>query len=626
MDPIKVDFSKNGGKGTKDTVIPPDKAGLKIVLSLVFSAIVAAVGYYFLMPALNFKSYDLYIYIALVLASYVVANGLFARVLTRPEYVPYVRKRATVPIIIAAVFGLVLVVGYVISAPLFRAKSYSRIITVNEVDETVTDETVKKITNIESIEDFNQIALIDSVAAEKLADKTLGTLAQLGLESQFDVLNTYSTQINYKNAPYRVFPLKYGDIFKWLKNRSSGTAGYVTVNMNTQKAEFIKTDEGIKYTPAEHFNRLLRRVVRFAYPTYILGATSFEIDEQGNAYWIVQHIDKTVGLFGGDDVVGIIVVNAYTGECSEYNIDEVESGTAADGTYLEWIDAVFDGGLLVKQYNYCYEYSNGFINRYIGQENVKLTTAGYSFLTDGNDVYMYTGVTSANADESILGFALVNQRTKEAFFYSVSGATEAAAQGSAQGIVSDKGWTATFPLLVNLRTSDGGYEPTYFMALKDSTDIVKSYAMVNVGQYSDAVRSPSDDNPDLKACLSAYVSKLSSRSTPVSINVSMSGKLNTEAPADEKPQDNNSVTGVVSFKEPVVISGNTYYYITLAGSETLYRITATLDGDEIFIGAGDTVTLTFVDTESDIINVVSLEKAGAAQEPVTVGETAEVEG
>ena len=610
MDPIKVDFSKNGGKGTKDAVIPPDKAGLKIVLSFVFTAIVAAVGYYFLMPALNFKSYDLYIYIAMVLASYVVGNGLFARVLSRPEYVPYIKKRATVPLIIAAVLAVVLAVGYVISAPLFRAKSYSKIITVNEVDEQDGDATVKEITNIESIEDFNRIALIDSVAAEKLADKTLGSLAQLGLESQFDVLNTYSTQINYKNAPYRVFPLKYGDIFKWLKNRSNGTAGYITVNMNTQQAEFIQTEEGIKYTPAEHFNRLLKRVVRFAYPTYILGATSFEIDEDGNAFWIVQHIDKTVGLFGGDDVVGIIVVNAYTGVCTEYSIEEVERGTADDGTYLEWIDAVFDGDLLVQQYNYCYEYSNGFINRYIGQENVKLTTAGYSFLTDGNDVYMYTGVTSANSDESILGFALVNQRTKLAYFYSVSGATEAAAQGSAQGIVSDKGWTATFPLLVNLKTSDGGYEPTYFMALKDSTDIVKSYAMVNVGQYSDAVRSPSDDNPDLKACLSAYTAKLASRSTPVTIAVSLTGKLNTEAPTDDVQTEEKTVTGVVSFKEPVVISGNTYYYITLVDGDTVYRIAATLDGDEIFCDAGDTVTITYAEADGKIITAAALEITG----------------
>ena len=598
MDPIKVDFTKKGGNGTKDTVIPPDKAGLKIVLSLILTVVAAAVGYYFFLPALNFKSYDLYIYIAGVLAAYVVFNGLFARVLTRPEYVPYVKKRATVPIIIAAVIALVVVVGYVISAPLFRAKTYSQIIEVND-DES--NDTVNKITNITNISDFNKIALIDETAAEKLADKTLGALAAYKLESQFDVLNLYSTQINYKNAPYRVFPLKYGDIFKWLKNRSEGTAGYVTVNMNTQDAEFVKTSEGIKYTPAEHFGRLLKRVVRFEYPTYLIGNTSFEVDEEGNPFWIVQRLDKKVGLFGGDDVIGIIVVNAYNGECKEYSIEEVESGTAADGTYLEWIDAVFDGDLLVQQYNYRYLYSGGFINRYIGQDGVKLTTAGYSFLTDGNDVYMYTGVTSANADESILGFALVNQRTKEAFFYSVSGATEAAAQSSAQGIVSDKGWTATFPLLVNLKTSDG-FEPTYFMALKDSNDVVKSYSMVNVNQYSDAVRSPSDDNPDLKACLSAYVNKLASRSNPITIDVSLSGQLNTEAQTDEDPETVElTVSGVVESKETVVISGNTYYYIKLAENKAIYRLTATLDGDEIFVAVGDTIELSYAESDGNVL-------------------------
>ena len=50
-----------------------------------------------------------------------------------------------------------------------------------------------------------------------------------------------------------------------------------------------------------------------------------------------------------------------------------------------------------------------------------------------DDVYMYTGVTSANADQSNLGFLLSNQRTKETKFYNAPGATERAAQASAEG-------------------------------------------------------------------------------------------------------------------------------------------------------------------------------------------------
>lgn len=39
-------------------------------------------------------------------------------------------------------------------------------------------------------------------------------------------------------------------------------------------------------------------------------------------------------------------------------------------------------------------------------------------------------------------------------------------------------YAATFPLLLNV-----GGEPTYFMALKDSAGLVKSYAMLNIEKY-----------------------------------------------------------------------------------------------------------------------------------------------
>lgn len=106
MDPIKVDFSKKDGGRKKDVVIPPEKAALKIVLSLLCSAVFAGILFYFMLPALNFKSYDLYIYLGAVVASYVVFNALFSNVFGKPEYVPYVKRRAIVPgIIIAVLLG-----------------------------------------------------------------------------------------------------------------------------------------------------------------------------------------------------------------------------------------------------------------------------------------------------------------------------------------------------------------------------------------------------------------------------------------------------------------------------------------------------------------------------------------
>ena len=89
MDPIKVDFSDNGKKkNVKDILIPPEKAGIKIVINIVFTVIVAAVAYYFMLPPMNPGSYDFYIYWAIVLGSYVAALMLPRVHLQSPNICP----------------------------------------------------------------------------------------------------------------------------------------------------------------------------------------------------------------------------------------------------------------------------------------------------------------------------------------------------------------------------------------------------------------------------------------------------------------------------------------------------------------------------------------------------------
>lgn len=91
---------------------------------------------------------------------------------------------------------------------------------------------------------------------------------------------------------------------------------------------------------------------------------------------------------------------------------------------------------------------------------------------------MYTGMTSANSDESLVGFALVNLRTKEPRYYTCAGATESSAMSSAEGQVQQMSYKATFPLLLNIAD-----RPTYFLSLKDAAGLVKMYAFVDVQQY-----------------------------------------------------------------------------------------------------------------------------------------------
>lgn len=609
MDPIKVDFSDSGKKkSVKDVFIPPDKPALRIIINIVITAVVAVVAYYFMLPPMNLGSYDFYIYWAVVLGSFVASAFLTSGAATKPEYVPFVKRQSYAPVAIAVVLGLIVGIGYLASSPFFRAKAYSQVLDIDTAD---FDDTVSAINRMS---DFDKVPLIDSAAAEALATKTLGDFSKLNLESQFVVLTEDSTQINYKGTPYRVYPLKYGNIFKWFTNsvigdEHEGIPGYVRVNLNTQEAELI-TDYDIAYSTAEHFGEYLERVLRFKYPTYIFGEISFEIDETGKPYWVVEHIKKTIGLVGGDEVAGIILVDAETGEDVYYTAEAMK-------TEISWIDQAYDANLLIRQYNWLGKYAGGFWNSIIAQSGVRQTSQGYSFLAIGDDVYLYTGVTSVTSDDSILGFFFINQRTKEAFFYSTTGTTEAKAQRSAEDKVSDKKWKASFPILLNI---DG--EATYFMALKGDSDLVKSYAMVNVKQANVMVM-PANENMDLSSCVKEYVSAMKAQTPPVIIDfiydaTDIGAPTDSEQPddTDEPSADTQTVSGVITDIRTAVIDGTTYYYFKLTGDDRYYVVEASLNNEAALFNVGDEITVTVIQPITENLIGTSDVIRGEAEAPV----------
>ena len=566
MDPINVDF------GNKNIVpeTPKGSTWKKVVASLLVSLVVAGVAYYFMLPALNFKAMELYIYLGVVIMSYIAAFGAFSKAYFRPEYMEYAKNKVKIPIILILVLVAVVAVGSLVGAEIFRAKDYAKLIDVKEGNFA---EEVAEI-------DFSSVPRLDKDSSNMLATRALGDLSDY--VSQFVVNEYYSTQINYKGTPVRVQSLEYGDIFKWLKNTKNGIPAYIIVDMTTQKAEPVRLEEGMKISPAEHFNEYLIRHVRFRYPTLMLGDPSFEIDETGRPFWIVPVLDKTIGLFGGTDVIGAVIVDSINGNTTLIS-------TSLDGTTklptdkfvndeeFQWIDRVYSSTIVNQQYNYYGKYNKGFLNSIIGQENVRVTSQGYNYLALNDDVYMYTGVTSISSDQSIIGFVLINQRTKEAVYYQQAGALEETARASAQGRVADLRYVATFPLLLNVSG-----EPTYFMALKDASEFVKMYAMVNVEQSTIV-----GVGGTLTECIENYASELQKSGVNVDVDVDSLG--NEETP-DEPKVETVDVTGTVAEIRSVITGGETYFYIKLADNATYYKV-AVKDAEKIVIlNVGDSIT------------------------------------
>ena len=371
------------------------------------------------------------------------------------------------------------------------------------------------------------------------------------------------------------------DLVKWFTNRSDGLPAYLVIDMVTQEAEVARLDEGMKYTPAEHFGRKLERHLRFYYPTMMFADPVFEIDEEGAPYWVCPRMVKTIGLFGGTDIQGAVLVDAITGESQYY--EEVPN----------WVDHVYDADLIMEQYDYYGMYKNGFLNSIFGQRDVTLTTEGYNYIAIGDDVYMYTGVTSVTSDQSNIGFLLSNQRTKETHFYSIAGATEASAQASAQSQVQQMRYTATEPLLLNIAD-----QPTYFMALKGEDGLVKMYAMVNVQQYNIV-----ETGSTVAECEANYRKTLADNG------------LVDEDDADVAPSDQAEVSGVIAEIRSAVLEGNSYYFLRLEDGETFYAVNAAENPLAVILNVGDEVSIQYHTGEgSSILSGTTVKKADGSGE------------
>lgn len=407
---------------------------------------------------------------------------------------------------------------------------------------------------------FDQIPLLDRDSAAILGNRKMGSMVDM--VSQFEVDDLYS-QINYKDQPVRVSPLKYANIIKWLTNQSEGIPAYIKIDMATQNTELVKLDEGMKYTESDHFNRNIYRHLRFKYPTYIFNDLSFEIDDNGVPYWICPVKKFNIGLFGGETIGRVVLCNAITGETKDYSIENAP----------EWIDRAYSADLLVELYDYYGTLKHGFFNSVLGQKDCLHTTDGYNYLAIDDDVWVYTGVTSITGDQSNVGFVLMNQRTMETKFYEVEGATEASAMSSAEGQVQNLKYKAAFPLLLNISG-----EPTYFIALKDDAGLVKKYAMVNVQKYQ-------------IVAIGDTVSECEENYTTLMYE-------NGIKQVEEDTRDILTASGKITKIAQSVIDGNSHYYIMLEGSDEIFDIPVVDFIDIIKFNVGDEVTVEYKEGET----------------------------
>lgn len=537
----------------------------KYILPALITAVAGGINYYVTIPALNWRSPELWGFILFLIVVFLICH-LIARLglavvmqkaSQKKHSVDFSNNKKGVKITVAifAIIALAVAAVWISSSALFNASSYQQMISVSERE---FEEDIAEIS-------FSQIPIVDKATAQRLGSRKIGEVVEL--VSQFDVSDMY-TQINFQQTPVRISPLEYNSFIKWFVNRDDGIPYYVYIDMATQETELIELESGMKYSPSEYFGRDLLRHARFAYPTKMFDEVSFEIDDAGKPYWIISTYNYTIGVLGGRDVDGIIMVDAITGDTQFYSVSEIPS----------WVDMVYPADLAMQQINYWGEYVGGYWNSVFAQTGVIAATDGYNYIAFDDDVWMFTGLTSVVSDESNIGFILVNMRTKECRRYNINGAEEYSAMASAEGKVQEKRYTSTFPILLNINDT-----PTYFVSLKDNAGLVKAYGFVSVSSYQNVAVGDT-----IQAAQEEYIKLI--------------GGSNS---AESEISETTDIAGKVEQFSTAVKDGNSYYYIRLAGKNTVYIASISAGEFLPLLKVGDEVTLTVPVQDKEYINVIS---------------------
>lgn len=519
------------------------------IKAFIITVIIALISEYALLIPLNPRSPQFILYFSFLL---LIFNGVYF-IFNRGF-----NKIMKYSLILAGILIVLIPVGTFISSPIFNAKSYQKQLVLDKKADFYKDN--KTIS-------YESIPVVDRESAIRLGDRRMGEMVDY--VSQFEVDQSYE-QINYKDNPYRVTPLEYSDLIKWFTNHGDGLPAYIRVNMVSQESEVVKLKEGMKYSKSDHFGRKIERHLRANYPSLMFDTLAFEINDDGIPYWIAPVYEYKIGLFGGKDIVGAVLVNAINGDHDYYDIKKVP----------EWVDRVYPSNLILTQLENYGKYTNGYLNTLLSQKGVLRPTDGYNYIAINDDVYLYTGLTSVSKDASNVGFAMINLRTKDGKFYNISGAEEYSAMSSAEGEVQNLKYKATFPILIN-----AGGHPTYFLSLKDDANLVKKYAFVSVENYQLVATGDS-----VALAEQAYYALLESNGKKTN-----AGDFKT-----------NKLTGIISEINEAVVDGNSTYYFKIEGNDTIFIGDISLSDHFPLAKVGDNVTVEFVNSKdnSEVISSI----------------------
>ncbi len=462
----------------------------------------------------------------------------------------YKAKGFKVIIVLLVAFWGVYFLANFLTTPLFNSKAYKN--QIGTLEPTTFSEDMQ-------LSDLSQVPIVDKTLAYSLADKKLGE--NPGMGSQVVLGEPVIQQV--EGELVWAVPLLHSGFFKWLEN-IDGSAGYIKVSAtNLQDIEFVQ--KPIKYQPNSFFFDDIDRYLRVTKGMVFDGFTdySFEINDQGEPYWIITTY-KNTWMYGLPEATGVITLNAQNGDTKKYSKDEVP----------DWIDRVQPENFILDQLDNQGRYIHGIFN--FSNQDKFMTSSESAIIYNEGNCYLFTGLTSVGADESAMGFVMVDMVTKESKLYQLSGATETAAMRSAEGAVQQFGYRATSPIIINHNTI-----PTYFVTLKDNGGLIKQYAFVSV---SDVTTVGIGDT--ISIALRDYNN-----------NLSASNSFIIEG-------NDETITGeILRIASEYSEFGVVYKFILSEKSDKIFSVISDVSPELALTTTGDKVEITYFDTNSDVVTV-----------------------
>lgn len=515
------------------------------ILSIIF--IIAIISICILNHLIFFNAYNIK-FLAFPLAFIILIPLFIISILSDKK--PFILSIITIIIVLLVLF-------FITSSKIFNYKDYRNLagdIKVNDFSKDV------------KIVDLTKLPIIDPDLAENLADKKLGEISSLG--STCSVGNL--TLQNVNGNLYYVGPLEHSGFFKWNKNKS-GTIGYIKVNATRENdVELVTEVEGkklnLKYLDSAYFGSYLKRHAFYECPTEGLTDFSFEIDDDGNPYYVISIYEKSIGI-KGNKVIGTLIIDPQTGESTRYSVSDTP----------KWVDRIQPESIINKNLDNWGTLVHGVFN-FSNTDELK-TTEGMSVIYNDDICYYYTGVTSVGADESLVGFFLTNSRTGETKMYKVSGAIESAGQKSAEGKVQQYEYVASFPILINIQN-----QPTYFMTLLDSKGLIKNFAFVSVKNYNvvgvgETINQASNN----------YIEALNRDGN---MDLTNSGNLEVKS-------------GRVERCGMFMSNNSTYYMIAFENDDRNYVVPTEIDSSVSLVKINDEVSVEFIPNQTNTVTVKS---------------------